>query len=96
VKPNSIKRFVCFLTVISLVVCVLPVQAAEELITVTGVLLQADDDVILDTGEKQMLVEIETDSILDLIGKTVIVTGSMDKDEKDRDVLLVEQYEVKE
>lgn len=94
---SNIKRAIFFALPFLMVALLLPIQApADEMITVTGVLKQANDDIILDTGKKKMLVEIEADNIMDLMGKTIIATGSMDKDEKDRDVFVIEKYEVKE
>ena len=67
--------------------------AIADPVTISGKIVQSDDQYLLDTGEKQILLSGDIDE--DMVNQEFNVTGTMGTDDNGKEVLTVESVESK-
>ena len=62
-------------------------------VTIDGKIVQSDDQYVLDTGDKKIILDGDIEE--DMVNQEASVTGTMGKDDSGNEVLTVESIELK-
>ena len=86
------KKIIGVMLVALMVLCMASVAIADP-VTIDGKIVQSDDQYVLDTGDKKIILDGDIEE--DMVNQEASVTGTMGKDDSGNEVLTVESIELK-